>query len=208
MSIGKRISDLRKQYSYSQEYVAEKIGVSRQAVSKWEQDQTAPDTYNLIALAELFNVSVEYLATGKSEQQFTVPEPQPNQNKLTTKKLIGLILLGIGLIALILGILFSEILIILSVYLLVGGILCLSIRKNLWFVIMWTYTIMTFLMISILTRYNLFIIFNPAIYKNGGVSMGMIVSYVFWIIVVSAIAISVYKAIRAIKNKRKKQQIK
>ena len=67
MTIGKRISELRKNFSYSQEYVAEKIGVSRQAVSKWEQDQTAPDTYNLIALAELFHVTVEYLATGRKE---------------------------------------------------------------------------------------------------------------------------------------------
>ena len=52
MSIGKRISDLRKQYSYSQEYVADKVNVSRQAVSKWERDQAAPDTYNLIGITE------------------------------------------------------------------------------------------------------------------------------------------------------------
>lgn len=69
MTIGQRISDLRRKYSYSQEYVAEKLNVSRQAVSKWEQDQAAPDTYNLIALAELFHVTVEYLAGGKSRSR-------------------------------------------------------------------------------------------------------------------------------------------
>ena len=53
-TIGQRISELRKNSSFSQEYVAEKLNVSRQAVSKWEQDLSAPDTYNLIALAELF----------------------------------------------------------------------------------------------------------------------------------------------------------
>ena len=65
MTIGKRISELRKQHNYSQEYLAERLNVSRQAVSKWEQDQTSPDTNNLIALAQLFDVSVEYLATGR-----------------------------------------------------------------------------------------------------------------------------------------------
>lgn len=64
MTIGSRISGLRKERNISQELLAEKMGVSRQAVSKWENDQTAPDTNNLIALAEYFGVSVEYLATG------------------------------------------------------------------------------------------------------------------------------------------------
>ena len=38
MTIGKRISELRKQHNYSQEYLAERLNVSRQAVSKWEQE--------------------------------------------------------------------------------------------------------------------------------------------------------------------------
>lgn len=68
MSIGNRISELRKRNKFSQEYIAEKLDVSRQAVSKWEQGQTSPDTDNLIKLAELFSVPVEYLATGKESQ--------------------------------------------------------------------------------------------------------------------------------------------
>ena len=64
MSIGKRISDLRKSFGYSQEYIAEKLNVSRQAVSKWEQDISKPDTGNIIALSSLLNTTVEYLSTG------------------------------------------------------------------------------------------------------------------------------------------------
>lgn len=67
MSVGSRIAELRKRSRVSQEYVAEKLDVSRQAVSKWEQDLTTPDTGNLIKLALLFHVSVEYLATGKTD---------------------------------------------------------------------------------------------------------------------------------------------
>lgn len=74
MSIGQRISELRKSNALSQEYVAERLGVTRQAVSKWETNQSAPDTYNLIALAELFGVSVEYIATGKQPEQLRPPD--------------------------------------------------------------------------------------------------------------------------------------
>ena len=66
MTIGNRIAGLRKSKGFTQEYVAEQLGVSRQAVSKWEQDQTSPDTKNLIILANLLGSSVEYIATGKS----------------------------------------------------------------------------------------------------------------------------------------------
>lgn len=65
MSMGNRIAEQRKQKNFSQEYIAEKLEISRQAVSKWEQDLSKPDTSNLIKLAELFNVSVEYLTVGK-----------------------------------------------------------------------------------------------------------------------------------------------
>ena len=64
MSMGNRISEIRKAKGYTQEYIAEQLGISRQAVYKWEKGSSAPDTKNLIALAELLGVSVEYLATG------------------------------------------------------------------------------------------------------------------------------------------------
>lgn len=64
MSIGERISYLRKQQNISQFQLAKALGVSRQAVSKWENDQTSPDTLNLIKLADLLGTDSEYIATG------------------------------------------------------------------------------------------------------------------------------------------------
>lgn len=64
MSVGERISELRKQQNISQGQLAKALDVSRQAVSKWENDQTAPDTINLIRLADLLGTDTEYLATG------------------------------------------------------------------------------------------------------------------------------------------------
>lgn len=64
MSIGQRITELRKQQNISQVQLAKALDVSRQAVSKWENDQTSPDTIKLIQLAEVLDTEVEYLATG------------------------------------------------------------------------------------------------------------------------------------------------
>lgn len=73
MSIGKRICAARKAKGYTQEYISEQLNVSRQAVSKWEKDLSNPDTGNMIALAELLDVSVEYLAVGKRSEQSQPP---------------------------------------------------------------------------------------------------------------------------------------
>ena len=69
MNIGERIMALRKEKSISQTELAKRLNVSRQAVSKWEQGTSSPDTERLIQLAEILGTEVEYLATG------THPEP-------------------------------------------------------------------------------------------------------------------------------------
>ena len=65
MSIGERILELRREKGISQGQLAEALGISRQAVCKWENDQSAPDTINLIRLSDVLNTEVEYLVTGK-----------------------------------------------------------------------------------------------------------------------------------------------
>ena len=65
MSIGERITELRKSQNISQGQLAQMLDVSRQAVSKWENDQSSPDTIRLIQLADALDTDVEYLATGR-----------------------------------------------------------------------------------------------------------------------------------------------
>lgn len=60
-SLGEIIKEYRMNCNMTQEFVAESLGVSRQAVSKWESGVTSPSTSNLFALAKLFNVSAEEL---------------------------------------------------------------------------------------------------------------------------------------------------
>jgi transcriptional regulator with XRE-family HTH domain len=64
LNIGERITAFRKEQNISQGDLAKKLNVSRQAVSKWEQGLSSPDTAKLIQLAEIFDIEVEFLATG------------------------------------------------------------------------------------------------------------------------------------------------
>lgn len=59
--ISNRFYELRRKFGYSQEELADKLNVSRQAVSKWERGESSPDTNNLIALAKLYSISIDEL---------------------------------------------------------------------------------------------------------------------------------------------------
>ena len=59
--INVNLLNLRKKFHFTQEEVGEKIGVSRQALAKWENGETVPDIYNCKALANLYNVSLDDL---------------------------------------------------------------------------------------------------------------------------------------------------
>ena len=67
MRFEEKIVELRKQKNLSQEELAEQLGVSRQAVSRWELGQTLPDIPNLLQLCELFRVSADYLVRGEEQ---------------------------------------------------------------------------------------------------------------------------------------------
>ena len=65
MSIGERISELRKSQNISQGQLADALSISRQAVSKWENDLSVPDALKMIQLADLLDTDIEYLSTGR-----------------------------------------------------------------------------------------------------------------------------------------------
>lgn len=64
MNIADRIQSLRKQKGMSQIELADAIGVSRQAVSKWESEQTIPDLDKIVAMSEIFGTTTDYLLKG------------------------------------------------------------------------------------------------------------------------------------------------
>jgi len=71
MNFGERIQDLRKKKGYSQGDLAGYLNMSRQAVAKWEQNVCEPNMDCLISMAELFDVDLDFLITGKSKEKRT-----------------------------------------------------------------------------------------------------------------------------------------
>lgn len=87
MTIGKRIKALRNEYHLTQEQLALQLGVSRQAISKWEQDLNEPDIETLIKLSQIFDMTIDELVKG--EKQETMIEnnlEDMNQEILITHK--------------------------------------------------------------------------------------------------------------------------
>lgn len=69
MSVGNKIADIRKSKNLTQEQLADLLKVTRQSISRWESDQTYPDMDKIIFLAEILDVSCDYLLTDKTELQ-------------------------------------------------------------------------------------------------------------------------------------------
>lgn len=69
MTLGGRIQSLRKMQGISQDELANKIGVSRQAISKWENDQSIPDLDKVIVLSDYFSATTDYILKGEDTPQ-------------------------------------------------------------------------------------------------------------------------------------------
>ena len=73
MTFGEKLYRLRKERGMSQEALAQELGVSRQAISRWELGEVAPDTGNVLAASRLFGVSTDYLLRDECEQEADTP---------------------------------------------------------------------------------------------------------------------------------------
>ena len=89
MDISERLQELRKKEGYSQEQVAEMLGLSRQAISKWESGQGKPEIDNIIKLTEIYHVSADYILLGT--EKVSVPAPEKKKLSHEYKKAIGII---------------------------------------------------------------------------------------------------------------------
>ncbi len=86
-TIGKKLYELRKQSGFTQDYVAEKLGVSAQAVSKWENDIACPDIMTLPSIAQLYGITIDELFNNddiQSNVKYEKPE-QINEEDLVLR---------------------------------------------------------------------------------------------------------------------------
>ena len=75
MTTGEKLSRLRKENNFTQEQLSELLGVSRQAISKWESDAAYPETEKLVRLSKLYDCSVDYLLNDSAEKSSGGPQP-------------------------------------------------------------------------------------------------------------------------------------
>ena len=123
MTIADRIQSLRKSKGMSQEELADAVGVSRQAVSKWESEQATPDLDKVVIMSDIFEVTTDYLLKGiepvKTDDHKTMADVidqkvLTKKNGTRAKTIIKWVLIGFGIL---LGIDFISMLI----YFLING---------------------------------------------------------------------------------------
>ncbi len=217
-TIGTRIAELRKSKGYSQEYIAEQLGVSRQAVSKWEQDLSAPDTYNLIALSKLLGVTVEYIAVGEIKSEPAADEQTSRQDipaqalhdggreweRRSIRRGMGFTLIAVGLVGMLGSLFLHYVLIITMAIVVLSGVLCLTVRKHLGIVLLWLYsTVPMYLFPILFGSIGPFSIFYPYFYIYAH-PLRIPLAWSMWILPILATIFTV----RAILKWRKSKKIK
>ena len=86
MKLSEKIVKLRKSNGWSQEEFAEKLDVSRQAVSRWEVGTAQPDAMNILQLSKLFGVTADYLLNDDYESDMDIPRLKETHGALDIKK--------------------------------------------------------------------------------------------------------------------------
>lgn len=113
MNFPEKLQKLRKERGWSQEELANRITVSRQAVSKWELGTAVPDTDNIVQLSELFGVTTDYLIKDGLDSDEDIPAVARTAEKVKNAEQSRQLLIA-GIITLVLGIIIVGVLLTLS----------------------------------------------------------------------------------------------
>lgn len=102
MNLGSQLKKFRESKSFSQEDVARKVGVTRQAVYKWESNKSYPDIDNLILLSELYEVTIDELIKGSEDAREELnkkdkDECEDDEDENNFGFFIGIVLIFIGI---------------------------------------------------------------------------------------------------------------
>ena len=145
MNLGETIYQLRTKQNLSQGDLAERLNLSRQSVSKWENNSAVPDLDNLVKLSEIFGVSLDTLVKGTTEEPLnnssdtSVMQTLPSSQGMPMQKIIGLLLLCMSFISFLLITISFGLLsgMIIGAPFLALGILCLVFKKHAGLACVW-----------------------------------------------------------------------
>lgn len=107
MKIGEKLRNARTKEKMTQEYVAEKIAVSRQTISNWENEKSYPDIVSVIALSDLYNISLDELLKG---DEAMIEHLEESVNVVSSNQKL-LVAIGINIVLLILFLLFNGLIV-------------------------------------------------------------------------------------------------
>ena len=130
MTLGERLTDLRKKKNLSQEVVAEKLNVTRQTVSKWELDQSTPDFDKILPICKLYNITSEELLTGRKadtnndniEYNLMTDEEIKKKTAFAISTSVGLFILALVWIIIGSSISFISEEVLIGIFFIIGGV--------------------------------------------------------------------------------------
>lgn len=180
----------------SQGDLAEKLEVSRQSISKWETGASVPELDKLVALCDLFQISLDELVRDAPTQAPPEAPPEPAAPVPRTQHIIGYILLGLGILSTILGLLFLRNVFLLGMILVVYGAICLLAKKHAGLIIGWVTMLPVLLLHSSFTGIRMLSVFDPGYYENVA-SAACIMAWLLWL----ALLLLVFFTGRALRKK-------
>ena len=165
MDLGERLYQLRKARNLSQGEVADALGVSRQSVSKWENNTSVPELDKLVKLGELFGLTLDELVKGEAAPAPAgrLERPRPASGPAGGRRIAAIALLVCGGVGTLLFC--TTLLIYLTLWLVLAGLLCWYVQEHLGLCLglsFWMFLVVYFQVTSILSPWNVLI---PAVYR-------------------------------------------
>lgn len=136
MNLGERIYELRNEKNLSQGELADVLNVSRQSISKWENNMAVPDLDKLIKLCDVFEISLDELVGREELEKSTNPAPSQNA-PVAPHRISAYVLLGVTILGAIITFVTAPPAICLCIPLLISTIICFKVKKHAWFWCLW-----------------------------------------------------------------------
>lgn len=175
LSIGKIIYELRSKSGMSQGDLADKLDVSRQTISKWENGMCLPETEKLVQLSGIFSVSTDFILKGEeksSEPVYVYVKSEESNtaayNEQIVRKYIGIVLAVVfALVAAVLLLMGGSFTAVLPGAVVLLGILFAKNAKHPWLITFWAFYACVLVLAPFVSRISLLMIFDPIIYTKG-----------------------------------------
>lgn len=182
-TLGERIYTLRKSNNLSQGDLAEKLDVSRQTISKWENNSSVPELEKIILLSSVFSVTTDYIIKGEAqlEAEIITPSYESEAKKPKGKTIAGIALLVTGCVIFTICCFTLEVLAMLGAMIAAIGVVLLVCKKHTLLVVFW----LSFIMLERFCRYfttvNMKLVFQNFAYQDFYLYQ-LICSYILWLI--------------------------